>query len=127
MSTFKFQLDSQRQNTFILPKCDTVYRVLISANTMATLVVPQKADLTYYKMAVFSGTNNFMVGTETFSLPTSTSFEACNEQLNLPAMPLYDGNAGGQITELFFRAPEQCYIYVSFYDLFIRENNPLNT
>lgn len=127
MTTFKFQLDSQRQNTYMLNKCDNVEAVLLPADTLVSIAVPQKSDNTYFHVAVFAATNNFMVGTQSFTLPTSGAFTARNEQMNVPSMALYDGNPGGQITQLFFRAPAQCYVYISFYDLFIRDNNPTNT
>lgn len=126
MTAFKFMLDSNRQNTYILQKSDQVWQVAAPADTLLELDVPAPPNPGQaYAMAIISSTNNFFVSNEPFDLVSSATFELGSAELNKPAMPLLNGNTGQEITTLYFMVREDCDITVSFFTEFVRNNNPL--
>lgn len=120
-------LDSNRENTYELPKSDEVWEVVAPAGTVVSLAVPASpsADAPYVQ-ALISASNNVFVNTETFALPSSSTFVQGGAELNKPMVPLTTGN-DTYVDTLYFIAPEECYITVSFFTGYVRLNNPLGT
>lgn len=85
---------------------DSGWVCVLPADTVVSLSVPVGARIAIFGESVAS---DYWVGSSTFSLPSSSSFVAANILLNPPPLVVTG------VSTLYFRAPLQCSISVSFY------------
>lgn len=75
MRNFTMEQDSNKRDTGVIPPSDTVYNLVLAANTEKIVTIPTGANI-----AVFSGTGNFYC-----------RFDAT---VSVPAVDIVDGTGG---------------------------------